>query len=114
MVRPRFYRQPWEVDHLNPLEVALVRVVISYYGLLLLRDYCEPVARVCDKLSAFYRNVILWLARGVTSPLNVLALYAVISMCGVPTALSRGVSRLSLTACAVARRPMQVVDLCWR
>ena len=114
MVRPRFYRHPWEVEHLNPLEVALVRVVISYYGLLLLRDYCEPFARGYDTLSAFYRNVILWLARGVTSPLNVLALYAVISICGGPTACYRGVSRLSLTACAVARHPMQVVELFWR
>ena len=114
MVRPRFYRHPWEVEHLNPLEVALVRVVISYYGLLLLRDYCEPFARGYDTLSAFYRNVILWLARGVTSPLKVLGLYVAISICGGPMACYRGVSLLSLTACAVARHPMQVLDLFWR
>ena len=113
MVRPRFYRHPWAVDHLNPLEVGLLRVVQCYYGLLLLRDYSEPFARGYDALSAFLRKVILWLARFVTSPLKVLGLYAAISICGGPMACYRGVSFLSLSAGAVARHPMQALNQIW-
>ena len=117
MVRPRFYRHQWEGDRVNLLEVALLRVVHCYYGLLLLREYCEPFARGYDAgydaLFAFLRKVILWLFRFVTSPLKVLGLYAAISICGGPMACYRGVSLLSLTACAVARHPMQALEHFW-
>ena len=110
MMRPLFYRYPWEA-RLNGLEVRLLRVVECYYGLLLLRDYCEPFARCGDALSAFLRKVILWLTRCVTSPLKVLGLYAMIAICGGPKACYRGVWIVLLLAWAAARHPMVVLKL---
>ena len=71
---------------LTGLELVLHRFFGIYFGLLVLRDYCEPFERFSDALYAFLRKAVLWLTRCVTSPLKVIGLLAGIALCGGPKA----------------------------
>ena len=110
MMRPLFYRYPWEARP-TALEVRFVRLVGWYYGLVLLRDCCEPFDRCCDALSAILRKVVQWLLRCVTSPIKVMGLIVAIALCGGPKAFYRGVCVVLLLAGAAARHPMVMLEL---
>ncbi len=109
MMRPLFYRYPWD-GRVSGFELFLHRVIGTYYGLLVLRDYVEPFERFRDALYAFLRKAVLWLTRCVTSPLKVIGLLAACAVGGGPKACSRGLCVLLLLTWAVARHPIVMFE----
>ena len=107
MMRPIYPRD----GRVTGFELVLHRFIGIYFGLLVLRDYCEPFERFSDAVYAFLRKAVLWMTRFVTSPLKVIGLLAVIAVCGGPKACYRGLCVLLLLAWAAARHPMVVLEV---
>lgn len=91
---------------MSGFERLLHRIIGIYFGLLVLRGYCGPFARLSDAVYAFLRKAVLWMTRFVMSPLKVIGLLVACAVCGGPKACYRGLCVLLLLTAAVARHPI--------